>query len=142
MNTRVNGFRAGVMAALMVIGGAGCKKAHYVPMPKENISPKMEQVVNSLASEGSKIQNDSTYIWLCNDTIRLKDKYIKNPNTLKKYFAYLESLYNSPSDIDDVSYLFRHPREYYVTSNQIFVDKHNRACIAISAYENTNRKNQ
>ena len=48
MNIKVNGFRVGVMAALMAIGAAGCKKeGPYAPMPKGFVSQKMEQQMHN-----------------------------------------------------------------------------------------------
>lgn len=135
MNIRINGLRVGILTAMLAMGTSACKKGPYRAVPKESIPAATEHVLDSFSKIGKEVQNNPNYKYICSDTIRFKDAYVKNPQKLQRFFNTLEDTYNSPSDIDDVSYLFRNERKYVVSDSQLFEDSKNRKYIAISAYE-------
>lgn len=135
MNIKVNGFRAGVMATLLAIGGASCKRVPYKPMPAERISPKMEQVVDSFCKKGIELKENPDYKRIHNDTIRFRDAYVNHPRKLARKLEMLANYDKYPSDEGDISFLYYNDPVYVVDSKEIFMDEKCRAHIAVTEYD-------
>ena len=135
MNLRINGLRAGVMATLLAVGGAGCKRAPYKPMPKEMVTQDMERVVDSFYKVGLKYENNPNYGVIHWDTIRLRDSYIEKPRRLQAHLNFWASHDQYPCDEGDISFLYFYDPTYVVSDNTIYADEKNRAYIAVKEYD-------
>ena len=139
MNLKINGFRAGIMASMLAIAGVGCKRVPYVPMPKENISNRMEYVVDSFYNIGKEVSENPDYKCIYRDTIRFKDVFAKKPHRLQRRLTNLEVKDKYPTDENDFSYLNYYDPKYIVSSTDIFMKKNifnkYKPYIAIEEYD-------
>lgn len=139
MNIKVNGFRVGVMAAMLAIGGASCKRAPFKPMPKELISKRTEQVVDSFYNIGLELKNNPEYKCIYRDTVRFRDVYAEKPKKLQRFLTNQAVKDKYPTDENDFSYMNYIDPVYIVSSPIIFTRKNifskNVPYIAIEEYD-------
>jgi len=135
MSIKVNGLRVGVLTALLAIGGAGCKKAPYKPMPKEFIPPRAETVIDSFYNEGLSIKNDPKYKLIYQDTIKLKNIYWVKPSSLQGEFNFRAERDRTPINEWDTDYYRYNDPKYIVASPQIFTKDGTKPYIAIAEYD-------
>ena len=134
MNFRINGLRAGILTAMLAIGGVSCKRAYYKPVPKEQVPQRTADVVDSLYREGLKIKNDGKYELVRRDTIRFFDAYANNPKKLENTFKTRIAFEKTPINEYDMEWYTLNAPVYIVSENQI-LEKNNRAYIAIEEYD-------
>lgn len=134
MSLRINGFKAGALSAMLALGVTGCKKP-YKPMPKEQILPRMEQVVDSFYKEGLQVKDDPKYKLIFKDTIRFRDSYWKDPSNLKGLLNAKANTDKTPVSEWDTDWYHYNDPKYIVSSNQIFTKDNGKAYIAIEEYD-------
>jgi len=140
MNIRVNGLRAGIMATMMAVTGTGCKRAHFVPMPKEKVTPRMEQVIDSFYKEGRKIAENPCFKFNGCDTVMYHEEYSKNPAKLQDYLNW--RVYENTHIYDDngVEYEFNDGSDphYIISGTQFYTTDSIKPYMTVSKYIKNN----
>lgn len=131
----VNTLRVGVLAGLMAVSMAGCKKGPFRPMPRENVSPEVEQVLKSAYKEGLVVQNDPEFKCVETDTVKYREEYTQNPDKIQRYFN--NRIYDDTHYWDDNGvYEFDDPDKirYVVTDTLLYTSDGVKPYMAIARY--------
>ena len=136
MNFKINGFRAGIIASMLAVTGVGCKRVPYKPMPKEFVSPKTEIVLDSFCKQGDKVRNNPDYKLIKQDTIRLYDTYIENPEKLEQHLKYQCYEYNHVTDENGVDWdvnCYKDP-QLIISDSHVYTNDGKKQFIAVEEY--------
>ena len=82
---------------MMAATVAGCtpKRQKFVPMPKEYVSQKLVQSVNSLYKEGVQVKYNTNNVLLDRDTVKLDREFVKDPDSFyRSTNSFLSQNYN------------------------------------------------
>ena len=118
----MNIFKTGICAAMMAATVVGCapKRQKLVPMPKEYVSQKLVQSVNSLYKEGTAVKYNTKNVLLDRDTVKLDRDFVRDPDSFyRSTNSFLSQNYNETICPEDEGFA---GKGYFDTQN--YYDKY------------------